>query len=165
MAYLLDADVFIRAKRDHYRFAVCPGFWDWLLQANRSGRVFSIDKVQRELKNGTDDLAAWAEERSTSFFLEGDAPVAEAAKRVSVWVYQQRYEPQAIAEFFRSADYWLAAHALARGWKVITHEVSAPESKKKIKLPDACAGIGVTTSDPFHMLQDERARFILGAHK
>ncbi len=33
MAYLLDSDVFIRAKRDHYGFDFCPAFWDWLEQA------------------------------------------------------------------------------------------------------------------------------------
>ena len=27
MAYLLDSDVFIRAKNDHYGFDFCPGFW------------------------------------------------------------------------------------------------------------------------------------------
>ena len=27
MAYLLDSDVFIRAKNDHYGFDFCPAFW------------------------------------------------------------------------------------------------------------------------------------------
>lgn len=30
MAYLLDANVFIEAKRRHYGFDFCPAFWDWL---------------------------------------------------------------------------------------------------------------------------------------
>gem|GEM_PF-6918350 len=34
MAYLLDSDVLIRAKNDHYGFDFCPGFWDWLEAAN-----------------------------------------------------------------------------------------------------------------------------------
>lgn len=29
MAYLLDADVFIRAKNLHYGLDFCPAFWDW----------------------------------------------------------------------------------------------------------------------------------------
>lgn len=45
MAYLLDADVFIRAKRLHYGFDFCPAFWDWLITNNSAGRVFSIEKV------------------------------------------------------------------------------------------------------------------------
>jgi len=34
VAYLLDSDVLIRAKNDHYGFDFCPGFWDWLEAAN-----------------------------------------------------------------------------------------------------------------------------------
>lgn len=162
MPYLLDADVFIRAKRDHYRFTFCPGFWEWLLEANRSEKVFSIDKVQGELRNGTDELVAWAEARTSSFFLASDSTVTVAAESVSAWANQQQYEQHAIATFFRSADYWLVAHALARKWKVVTHEVSAPGSRKEIKLPDACVGVGVLCTNPFQMLDDELARFVLG---
>ena len=162
MAYLLDADVFIRAKRDHYRFTFCPGFWEWLLKANGSGKVFSIDKVKGELESGTDELARWAGAQSSLFFLIPDSTVAAAAARVSRWVNQQRYESQAIVEFFQSADYWLVAHALAKGWKVVTHEISAPGSRKKIKLPDACDGVRVWCTNPYQMLDDERARFVLG---
>lgn len=28
MAYLLDTNVFVNAKRDWYGFDFCPGFWD-----------------------------------------------------------------------------------------------------------------------------------------
>lgn len=38
MAYLLDADAFIRAKNLHYGFDLCPGFWDWLVTGGN--RVF-----------------------------------------------------------------------------------------------------------------------------
>ncbi len=34
MAYLLDADVFIRAKNLHYGFDFCPAFWEWLIAQN-----------------------------------------------------------------------------------------------------------------------------------
>ena len=40
MAYLLDADAFIRAKNLHYGFEICPGFWDWLVTANEGGSCF-----------------------------------------------------------------------------------------------------------------------------
>ena len=60
MAYLLDANVFIEAKRRHYGMDFCPAFWDWLLATNISGRVFSIEKVGDELRAGADELADWA---------------------------------------------------------------------------------------------------------
>ena len=42
MAYMLDADVFIRAKNLHYGFDFCPAFWDWLVRANAQELVFSM---------------------------------------------------------------------------------------------------------------------------
>jgi Domain of unknown function (DUF4411) len=38
--YLLDSDVLISAKNLHYAFDLVPGFWSWLEQAHRDGRVF-----------------------------------------------------------------------------------------------------------------------------
>ena len=57
MAYLLDADVFIRAKNLHYGFDFCPAFWDWLIQQSQGGQVYSIEKVGDELLAGDDELA------------------------------------------------------------------------------------------------------------
>ena len=45
MAYLLDSDVFIRAKNDHFGFDFCPAFWDWLELASSNGTVGSVDAV------------------------------------------------------------------------------------------------------------------------
>ena len=63
MPYLLDADVFIRAKNLHYGLDFCPAFWDWLIERNGAGQVFSIEKVGDELEAGNDDLSAWASQR------------------------------------------------------------------------------------------------------
>jgi hypothetical protein len=46
MAYLLDADVFIRAKNLHYGLDFCPAFWEWLIAQNKAGRVFSIEGLR-----------------------------------------------------------------------------------------------------------------------
>ncbi len=58
MAYLLDANVFIQAKRLHYSFDFCPAFWDWLDRTDAEGRVFSIERVSIELDSGSDELSA-----------------------------------------------------------------------------------------------------------
>lgn len=60
MAYLLDADVFIRAKNLHYGLDFCPAFWEWLIQSNADGTVFSIEKVGDEVQALTDELSEWA---------------------------------------------------------------------------------------------------------
>jgi len=60
MAYLLDAAVFIHAKNLHYGFDFCPAFWDWLIDRNASGQVFSIEKVGSEVHAIADSLSEWA---------------------------------------------------------------------------------------------------------
>jgi hypothetical protein len=60
MAYLLDSDVLIRAKNDHYGFDLCPGFWVWLERANESSIVHSVEAVYNEIVVGGDELAEWA---------------------------------------------------------------------------------------------------------
>jgi hypothetical protein len=161
MAFLLDANVFIQAKNLHYGFDFCPAFWSWLEASNAAGRTFSIEKVGGELQAGTDELSAWALARGAVFFLPADNAVLPALTQVSVWASAQQYEPVAVATFFQVADYWLVSHALAHGHTVVTHEVAAP-SAKKIKIPNACVGLGIPCITPFEMLRRERVRFVLG---
>ncbi len=64
--------------------------------------------------------------------------------------------------FLQVADYFLVAHALAHSQTVVTHEVAA-ESARKVKIPNACIGLGIKCVTPFEMLRIERARFVLAA--
>ena len=135
MTYLLDADVFIRAKNLHYGFDFCPGFWDWLVTANERGRVFSIEKVGDELNaGGGDELAEWTSERGDDFFLPPNPEVLVALGTVGNWVNRQSYEPTAINTILQVADFYLISQALAGGHAVVTHEIPSP-SKKRIKIP------------------------------
>lgn len=97
MAYLLDADVFIRAKNLHYGFDFCPAFWEWLVAAGAAGRAVSIERVGDELAAGDDDLAKWAGERGVDFFLRPTPDVFSALGAVSRWVTSQQYEPAAVS--------------------------------------------------------------------
>ena len=161
MAYLLDADVFIRAKNLHYGLDFCPAFWDWLIKSNKAKQVFSIEKVGDEVEAGDDELAAWAAKRGPDFFLKPDAGMVPALGKVSTWATGQRYDPSAVSTFLQVADYYLIAHALAHGLTLVTHEI-ASSSTKRIKIPDACIGLGVKCMTPYEMLRRERARFVLG---
>jgi len=159
--YLLDANVFMAASRLHYGLDFCPAFWDWLIKNNQKGRVFSIERVADEVQAGDDALAQWASERGTDFFLKPDTALQQALGTVARWATDQQYEPAAISTFFQVADYYLVAHALAHKWVVVTHEVFA-DSTKRIKIPNACMGVGIRHMSPFEMLRCEKARFILG---
>lgn len=163
MSYLLDADVFIQAKNLHYGLDFCPAFWEWLIASNAAGLVFSTEKVGDEIEAGGDELSDWAAARGTEFFLKPDAAILPALGKVSAWATSQNYEPTAVNTFLQVADFYLVAHALAHGHTVVTHEI-ASASTKKIKIPNACIGLGIKCMTPFEMLRHERARFILGPH-
>ena len=162
--YLLDANIFIQAKNLHYGFDFCPAFWDWLQEQNAKGTVASIDKVSDELHAGSDELSDWAEKQGERFFLPPDDDVLPALQTVSNWANTQNYEPSAVATFFQVADYWLVAHALAYGYTIVTHEIPA-NSVRKIKIPNACVGLGVRCVSPYDMLRREKAKFVLGPQR
>ena len=159
MAYLLDANTFIEAKNTYYGMDFCTGFWDWLEVAHRGGRVFSIERVGTELTAGNDALAEWARTRGPAFFLVPDEPVLPGLTAVANWATGRTYPPAAINGFLQSADYYLVAHALGHGHIVVTREL--PGATRRVKIPDACIGIGVRCMTPFEMLRTEHARFIL----
>jgi hypothetical protein len=161
MAYLLDANVFISAKNLHYGLDFCPAFWEWIIANNASGVVFSIEKVGDEVLSLGDELSIWADARGASFFLRPSAEVFPALAAVGAWANGQHYEPSAVSTFLQVADYYLVAHALAGRHTVVSHEVPSA-SKRKIKIPDACIGLGIKCMTPFEMLRRERARFVLG---
>ena len=162
MTYLLDANVFIQAKNLHYGFDFCPAFWDWIIERNREEAVFSIDKVADELAGHADKLSEWAQTQAARLFLSTDSTVALQFGRVSQWVTTQGYEPAAISTFLQVADYYLIAHGLAGHHVVVTHEIPS-DSKRKIKIPNVCIGLGVKFMTPYEMLRREQARFVLGA--
>jgi len=162
MSYLLDANIFIQAKNLHYGFDFCPAFWDWLIEQNEKDKVFSIEKVGDEINAGDDELSQWASKQVDGFFLKPDVNMAAVFPTVSQWANNQSYEAVAINTFLQVADYYLVCHALGHGLTIVTHEVPA-NSKKRIKIPNVCIGLGIKFMSPYEMLRHEQAKFVLGA--
>lgn len=160
MAYLLDANVLIAAKNNHYGFDFCPAFWQWLDTANASGTVHSVERVYDELIERGDDLSDWARARR-AFFLPLAAADVRAVAAVNRWANDSPdYDPAAKAEFADAADSFLVAQARSGGHTVATHE-RISDGRKRIKIPNAANAHGVKWCSPFHMLRVERARFVL----
>jgi hypothetical protein len=161
VTYLLDDDVFIQAKNLHYGFAFCPAFWDWLDRANGAGLVYSIDRVAADLQGHKDGLAQWAKARP-QLFLPTDATVVASIAAVSQWANAHpRYERAAVSEFLSVTDSYLVAHGHAKHVTIVTQEASAPLSKTRIKIPDACTAMGVQSMSTFEMLRAEAPQFVL----
>jgi hypothetical protein len=160
VTYLLDANVFIEAKRLHYGFDFCPAFWEWIDIHSRSGTIKSVAKVGAEISNGGDDLAEWTASRMDQLFLDPTVETLEAFRKVSQWVMQADYEPAARNTFLEVADSFLVAQALANQCVVVTKE--KPEnSKRRVKIPNACVAMNVKFISVYEMLRLEKARFVL----
>ena len=160
MAYLLDSNVFITAKDKHYGLDFCPAFWEWLAESNSSGLLFSIEKVRKEILKQEDELADWCKRLPSSFFIAPDKHAVQELRTVANWVTSQNYTPEALADFLKSADYYLIAQALAGDHTVVTHEVPA-NSPTKVKIPTACQELGVDCKLPFAVIRSSGARFVL----
>jgi len=162
MAYLLDTSVLITAKRVHYGFDFCPGFWDWIVARHAAGLVYSVERVYDELKEQKDDLTDWVKALPATFFLRPDAATVPHFTTVSTWASEQNYTVPAINDFLQIADFHLVAQAHQGGHSVVTYEVPGG-SAKRIKIPDACLGLGLACIPPHVLLRREQARFVLGA--
>lgn len=155
MAYLLDANVFIVAKRLYYGFDVCRAFWYW--------PVFSVEKVEEDVMSLGDVQSEWARRvRSGGSFLSTDPSLVPSTSAVTSWARAQNYEPEAVNTFLQVADCYLEAQAHSGGQAVVTHEVPSG-SICTIKIPSTCIGLGIKTMPPFQMQRRAPTRFVLGA--
>jgi hypothetical protein len=161
MAYLVDTNIFIAAKNLHYGMDFCPAFWDWLVGANQTGRLVSIEAVHDDLADGGDELAEWAKARGNGFFVapaERDLP---ALGLVTQWINDHRtYTPAAKQTFLNCSDYFVVSQALSGGHTVVSHE--RPENTvHRIKIPSVCVALNIKYLSCWQMLRTERARFVL----
>jgi len=155
--YLLDANVFIEAKKRYYGFSICPGFWEALVWHHGDGSVWSIDRVKDEIAGFSDDLSDWVrDEVPNAAFCSTNTPeVMQYYGDVIRWAMADpQYNQGAKAEFAKAkvADAWLVAYAAANGMTLVTHETFDEHIKRRVKIPNACRQFGVPYIDTFDML-------------
>jgi hypothetical protein len=159
--YLLDANVFVEAARRYYAFDLQTKFWDILADHASGGAIESLDRVKHELDGEGDDLSEWADRSFVDAFCSTDRDdVVESYGRVMTWVQEQpQFSRVAKADFAAAADGWLVAYALVEDRVIVTHEVLAPEAKRRVPLPNVCQHFRVRWIDTFTMLRELGARF------
>src|SRR6185369_1598626 len=94
-----------------------------------------------ELTDYGDELTAWVEENVPAEFFASSATaeVADAYTQLVQWVQgQAQFLPLAKAEFAQKPDAWVIAYAKAYGYSVVTHEVLAPDVRKRVPIPNVC---------------------------
>lgn len=156
--FLLDANFFITAYRQHYPMDVFPSYWTKIERLAQLGLVFSIDKVRGEIcDNRTDALSAWmTNSLSSPFFLDSTTVLSEYTQ-VANWAYSRKghYSTPALNEFLdaNEADAWLVAHALKTGYTITSYETSNPVMIRKVKIPEPCDALGVHYIEPVAMFR------------
>ena len=165
MMYLLDANTLIEAKNRYYSMAVCPAYWEWILQKNEALEVASISLVADELKRGDDELAKWVADNSTLFVDVSDIPTQRAFSAVVAMLVDEvpKMKAGALDDFLAGADPWLIAKAISTNAVVVTHEVFNPEIRRKFSIPNVCAAFGVKWINTFELLHALDAKFVLAA--
>jgi hypothetical protein len=162
MAYLLDTGIFIEAKRRFYGLDFVPGYWDWLMREAATGVLRSIERVADEIGAQQDELSTWAAMLPDGFFLRPDNTFSAAFQRVSQWALASGFQAAAYNEFLDVADSFLVAQALAGNHTVVTLEKPATTpSKRKIKVPDACAGLNIKCMTPYALMRLLGVRLVL----
>jgi hypothetical protein len=158
LPFIVDTNFFIQAYRQHYPFDVVPSFWLKVKELAERGIIMSIDKVKDELYGNNDALTSWCKDNLPADFFKDTTVIISQYSQISNWANSRNdhFTPQALSEFLHAdeADAWLVSYALANGNKIITHEVSDPNSKKRIKIPDACSPFNINCLNTIDMFRE-----------
>ena len=161
-SFWLDTDSLVRPSAEGYRFAILPGFWEFLEEMARQQVVATSVRVLQELESRQehpDELLLWARKQTGTLFQEPSKDVQETLRQVvDVVVNTPRYYPHHVHKFLGGADPWVIAHAKASAGKVVTFEKSEPNSHK-VKIPDVAREFGVQCTNIYDALTELGASF------
>ncbi|GAB5465307.1 MAG: hypothetical protein Kapaf2KO_07430 [Candidatus Kapaibacteriales bacterium] len=109
-----------------------------------NGNIVSIDKVKKELEEENDELKEWCfNTRYDSIGMwKSSANSIKQYRSLMNWASSLNHVRQNAKDKFaeyKNADAFLVATAMNdSSLCLVTHEVSAINSKKEIKIPDVC---------------------------
>lgn len=147
MAYIFDTNIFIRSKHE-LPVDVWPTFWREIARLIQSGQIFSSIKVKEEIERGGDELTDWMRNNVVAgFYIPIEPNVLTKYADVTNWANTRSYTLNAVNEFASVADSFLVATAAAKGLTLVTFETPDSNSKKRVKIPDACVAMGVNYCD------------------
>jgi predicted nucleic acid-binding protein len=165
MQYWIDTGVLIQAHRSTYPFDMVPQFWHFL-HTQLEPEVVSMPRLAyEEIVNGgyDDQLVAWCKSRKKLGLCRIETKeVQQRYGQISAHV-QEKYsrKPQRLQDWFKGADGWIIAYALATGGAVVTQETDY-SYKSKIKLPTVATAFDVECLNTAQMLRKLKADFSKG---
>ncbi len=157
--YLLDSNIFITSE-NHIPQDIFESFWYELGKLLISGTAILHQTVLDELKRYKDPLVEWVEGLVGVQVMPTTDETLERYLAVCDWADHQNYSARALREFKAEshADAWLCAEALASGLTLVTYEV-ASNSPNKVKIPNVCAGLGISCIGGFDFMRIQGFHF------
>lgn len=147
--YVVDSNFFIQAHRATYPLDIAKSFWLKVQLLAQSVTIISIDKVKKELFDKNDALEDWCKSNLPDDFFHDTSTALSEYRQISSWAVSKsdHYSPNAINQFLNvdEADAFLVAYVLKdlQNKALVTHEVSDPKRKNKIKIPEPCNHFGI----------------------
>lgn len=158
MTFSLDTSMLIQCWRDTYPIDVVPSFWDALEGLMHSGEVLVSADVHKELSRQDDPLLAWIEERGYCI-RESDEDIQQHVPDILAVEINEHNPPLVDPNKPDSdGDVWVIALARAISGTVVTGEDSAPNAKKKAKIPDVCDALGVPWTNAIGFMRNAGIR-------
>jgi len=163
--HIVDSNFFIEAHRATYPLDVATSFWKKVKELAKNGIIVSIDKVKEEIFDKNDKLKNWCVSNLLPDFFRDSSSALEEYRKISEWAVSKNdhYKKKAIDEFLAAdeADAFLVAYAMkdSKNRVLVTHEVSQPNRKNKIKIPEPCDHFGVTYMNPIEMFRKLEVTF------
>jgi hypothetical protein len=157
--YFIDTSSLTQAHRVYYPFDIAPSFWNFMKTNFINGNFILINKVKDEIDWSSDDLTNWLHTEIPSSLLLNchvDPGIMTHYGSIMVWGNghpQFNNDAKAVLSEFDNADPFIVAASLAKSGIVVSQEVSAPFSKKNIKIPDVCSEFGIQHIDTFTLLR------------
>jgi hypothetical protein len=163
--YVLDTNVFIQAHRVSYPLDVAASFWNAVKNLADEGKIISIDNVKAEIDRNEDELNEWIGTHLPEDFFKSteEEEILNNYGLMAPWaeLKSDHYQRGAIDEFleFDNADAWLIAYCKATGDTLVTHEVSNPQQKRRIPIPQPCDAFDVNYCNMIEMFRSLGVRF------
>ena len=158
--YLLDTNVFIQSSHT-LPSDIFPSYWTKLGEVIENGIAVIHESVFDELKKHKDPLLNWVKSLEGVKIFKSSPETLQCYLAVCNWADNDgRYTAKALRDFKKQglADAWLCAEAMASGLVVTTHETSS-NSPNRVKIPDACAGIGAKCVSYYDFMRSQGFRF------
>ena len=148
----------------YYPFDVVPGFWNKILELSNKGVICSIDKVKKEIceTGNPDNLSKWCDENLSNDFFVDSSSCVETYAQIAIWINANTHFSQSAKEDFLAtdlADPWLIAYAKKHDLIIVTHEISQPQRKNRIKIPEPCKHFGIKYLSPIEMFRELGEKF------